>query len=451
VQAALEGGGAGKYRIEYRALGLHDGVERWIRSTGQTLFEDGRPARFIGTAEDITAAKVTEADLHAAKDKAEEANRAKDEFLAMLGHELRNPLAPMLTALELLRVRLGEAGAQEREIIQRQVRNLVQLVDDLLDVAQIRKGKLAVEREALYARQIVTKALEVVTPTLVQRHHRLEVDIQPPSLVVMGDEGRLVQALTNLLTNAVKYTDPGGSISVAVGADEGEVQLRVRDSGRGIPPGLLPRVFDLFVQGERTPDRSEGGLGLGLPIVRSIAERHGGTVTASSGGPGKGSEFVIRLPASVDATPLPVARSLPPQESPGPTVRKVLIVDDNVDAAEALCALLADVGYSCEVAVDGPSGVDRVMTFDPEIVLLDIGLPHIDGYEVARRIRALPRGAHKLIVAVTGYGQEQDRQRSAQAGIDAHLVKPVDFDQLLRILQTMPADTAAQAQLEAAQ
>jgi CheY-like chemotaxis protein len=262
-------------------------------------------------------------------------------------------------------------------------------------------------------------------------------------MIVMGDEQRLVQALTNLLANAAKYTDAGGSITVAVGVDGAEVQLRVRDSGRGIAPGLLPRVFDLFVQGDRTPDRSEGGLGLGLPIVRSIVERHGGSVSAFSGGVGRGSEFVMKLPVAPDTTPLPAARPLLASATDAPSVRKVLIVDDNADAAQALCALLSDIGYSCETAFDGPSGLEAVTRFDPDVVLLDIGLPHVDGYEVARRIRCLPRGAQKLIVAVTGYGQEQDRQRSAEAGFDAHLVKPVDFDQLLLILRTARTSAAA--------
>jgi CheY-like chemotaxis protein/two-component sensor histidine kinase len=316
-------------------------------------------------------------------------------------------------------------------------------------VAQIRKGKLTVETEPLYARQIVAKALEVVTPALAHRRHHLEVDIQPPSLVIMADEQRLVQALTNLLTNAVKYTDAGGSILVSAAVDGEEVQLRVRDSGRGIAPAFLPRVFDLFVQGERTPDRSEGGLGLGLPIVRSIVERHGGTISASSGGPGKGSEFVIRLPTAGEATPLPVARPHPAEETPAPSIRKILVVDDNVDVAESFCALLTSSGYSCEVAFDGPSGLEAVKAFDPDVVLLDIGLPHIDGYEVARRIRRLPRGTKKLIVAITGYGQERDRQRSSDAGFDAHLVKPVDFNQLLSILETMASEAAAPEELEA--
>ena len=368
----------------------------------------------IGTAQDVTTAKTNEADLRAAKEQAESANRAKDEFLAMLGHELRNPLAPMLTALELLRVRMGEAGARERDVIHRQVRNLAQLVDDMLDVAQIRKGRMTIAKEALYARQVIAKALEFVTPMLEERRHRLQVDIEPPSLVIVGDERRLIQAVTNLLTNAVKYTEAGGSIRVAASSDGVEVEIRVSDTGKGFSPAFLPRAFDLFVQGDRTPDRSEGGLGLGLPIVRSIVERHGGSVSAASMGIGKGSEFVISLPAAGADTPLPAIRPLFAGDGFAASSPKVLIIDDNRDAADTLHALLRDYGFTCASALDGPSGLETVSSFAPDAILLDLGLPGLDGYEVARRIRSQPDGARVLIVAVTGYGEERDRERSAR-------------------------------------
>ena len=281
---AVRGEDSGKYDIGYRVAGTDTNTAsgRWIRSTAQLFVDGTNGVRLIGTAQDVTAAKTNEVDLRAAKEQAESANRAKDEFLAMLGHELRNPLAPMLTALELLRVRMGEAGARERDVIHRQVRNLAQLVDDMLDVAQIRKGRMTIAKEALYARQVIAKALEFVTPMLEERRHRLQVDIEPPSLVIVGDERRLIQAVTNLLTNAVKYTEAGGSIGVAASSDGVEVEIRVSDTGKGFSPAFLPRAFDLFVQGDRTPDRREGGLGLGLPIVRSIVERHGGRVSAAS-------------------------------------------------------------------------------------------------------------------------------------------------------------------------
>jgi len=427
----------GKYEIEYRVRGHRDdGAARWIRSTGQRLTDAGRFIRLIGTARDVTADKANETELRTARYKAEDANRAKDQFLAMLGHELRNPLAPMLTALELLRVRLGEAGAREREVIHRQVRNLAQLVDDLLDVAQIRKGRMALEKTSIYARQIVALACDVVAPMLEERRHRLEIDIQPPALILVGDERRLVQALTNLLTNAVKYTEPGGSIGVSVVGENDEIVLGVRDTGRGISGDLLPHVFDLFVQGERTPDRREGGLGLGLPIVRSIVERHGGTVSVTSGGAGKGSEFLIRLPATGTDTPLPAVR--PVTTTRGSSNEKVLIIDDNTDAADSLGALLRDSGFTCASALDGPSGLNTVTSFGPDVILLDLGLPGLDGYEVARRIRALPDGDRYLIVAITGYGEDRDRRRSTEAGFDAHLVKPVELEQLLTIVRAAP-------------
>jgi PAS domain S-box-containing protein len=447
IENALSGEDGGRYVVDYPSLALDGGAERWIRSTGQAVFSHGRATRLIGTVEDVTAAKTAESELRGAKENAEEASRAKDEFLAMLGHELRNPLAPILTALELLRVRVGNAGAREREIIHRQVQNLVQLVDDLLDVARIRRGKLTMRHEPVYVRQIVARALEVVSPLLEQHRHRLEVDVQTSDAIVMGDEQRLIQVVTNLLTNAIKYTDPGGTITIQMSATSAEVSLLVRDSGRGIPPSLIPRIFDVFVQGERTPDRSEGGLGLGLTIVRSIIERHGGIVAAFSAGPGRGSEFTVALPAAAVDTPLPAVR--PPQAA-GPAAgeaMRVLVVDDNEDAARTLCDFLSQGGNVCRTAFDGLSALDVVSEFDPNVVLLDLGLPKLDGYEVAKRIRAMPGGDQRMVVAVTGYGQEQDRQRSAAAGFDAHLVKPVDLNQLLAIVGAATSPDAARRAL----
>jgi CheY-like chemotaxis protein len=271
---------------------------------------------------------------------------------------------------------------------------------------------------------------------LEERRHRLEIDIQPPSLIVVGDERRLVQALTNLLTNAVKYTEPGGAIRVSVAAEGEDVALCVSDSGRGISREFLPHVFDLFVQGERTPDRREGGLGLGLPIVRSIIERHGGLVSAASEGIGKGAAFSIRLPATGADTPLPAVRPVTP--TPEPFDQKVLVIDDNTDAADSLCALLRDGGFTCGSALDGPSGLNMVASFEPDAILLDLGLPGLDGYEVARRVRALPGGQRYLIVAITGYGEDRDRQRSTEAGFDAHLVKPVDPSRVLALIDEAP-------------
>ncbi len=310
---------------------------------------------------------------------------------------------------------------------------------------------MTIAKEALYARQVIAKALEFVTPMLEERRHRLQVDIDPPSLVIVGDERRLIQAVTNLLTNAVKYTEAGGSIRVAASSDGVEVEIRVSDTGKGFSPAFLPRAFDLFVQGDRTPDRSEGGLGLGLPIVRSIVERHGGRVSAASMGIGKGSEFVISLPAAGADTPLPAIRPLFAGDGFASSSPKVLIIDDNRDAADTLHALLRDYGFTCASALDGPSGLETVSSFAPDAILLDLGLPGLDGYEVARRIRSQPDGARVLIVAVTGYGEERDRERSAQAGFDAHLVKPVDPDQLLAVLRGPSRRTVTLDGVESAQ
>jgi signal transduction histidine kinase/DNA-binding NarL/FixJ family response regulator len=448
IQSAAAGDAHARHDVDVRVLDANGRAQRWMHFTAQLLFEGAEAVRLIGTAQDVTPAKTSEAELRNAKEQAEETSRAKDEFLAMLGHELRNPLAPMLTALELLRVRMGEAGARERGVIHRQVKNLAQLVDDLLDVAHIRKGRMEIAKQPIYARQIVAEALEMVTPMLEEHRHHLEVDIQPPSLVIVGDGRRLVQAVTNLLTNAVKYTDPGGAVRVVVETEGQQAVVRVSDTGRGIPASLLPRVFDLFVQGERTPDRRDGGLGLGLPIVRSIVERHGGTVSAFSGGAGAGSEFVIQLPASAADTPLPAALAPVPADRLAGFTSKILIIDDNRDLADSLQALLCDHGFSCVAALDGPSGLEAVASFAPDAILLDLGLPGLDGYEVARRIRASADGDRRLLVAVTGYGEERDRQRSAEAGFDAHLVKPVDFDQLLTVLHAMSRVVAADASPE---
>lgn len=358
--------------------------------------------------------------------EAEAANRAKDEFLAMLGHELRNPLAPILTAIEVMKQRAEQGSLRERDVIERQVKHVVMLVDDLLDVSRIAQGKVELRKRPMALTDVVTKALEACSPILEDRDHHLAIDLAP-GLVVDGDEARLCQVLSNLITNAAKYTPREGRIAL-VGTREGdEVVIVVRDNGMGIPPELLPNLFDLFVQGTRTLDRSDGGLGLGLSIVQSLVRLHGGTVAVRSDGIGKGSEFEVRLPAldaAALATPDVVAMR---DKEPSATGRKVLIVDDNADAAELLADLLTAMGHETRVAFDGPSGLDAAAGFQPDIAFLDIGLPAMDGYELARRIRSEHDASHIRLVALTGYGQESDRQRSTAAGFDHHMVKPINL------------------------
>ncbi|HXU81849.1 MAG TPA: ATP-binding protein, partial [Polyangia bacterium] len=370
----------------------------------------------------------------AAREGAEDANRAKDEFLAMLGHELRNPLSPILTALQMMKLRGDEAHVKERGIIERQVRHLARLVDDLLDVSRITRGKVELHRDRVELAELVAQAVEVASPLFEERVHHLHTDVTP-GLAVVGDEHRLTQVLSNLLTNAAKYTPPGGRIDVIARAEDDKAVIKVRDTGKGIPPDLLSRVFDLFVQGYRTPDRSGGGLGLGLSIVRMLVAMHGGQVTASSAGTGKGSEFTVSLPLDTStgaALPAPEAPAVARVRASG--ARRVLVVDDNRDAAELLAEALELEGYQTRVAYDGPSALRLAAEFRPELAFLDIGLPVMDGYDLARRLRALDQGP-LVLVAVTGYGQPADRARSAEAGFDEHLVKPIGIDSALAIAE----------------
>jgi signal transduction histidine kinase len=366
-----------------------------------------------------------------------EAVRARDEFLAMLGHELRNPLAPILTALELVKMRGDDPARREHQVIERQARHLVRLVDDLLDVSRVTRGKITLRRAPVELGAVVAKAIETASPLIEQRRHHLRVDVAPAGLPIFADEARLVQVVSNLLANAAKYTDPGGEIRVEARRRGAEIALSVADTGAGIPPELLPVLFDAFVQGSRTMDRHAGGLGLGLAIARSLTALHGGTIEARSGGPGRGSEFVIRLPAH-DEVP---ASAPEPRAASRPDVRpaRVLLVDDNQDAAAMLADALAAHGFVVRVATDPLEARASLGSFHAEAVVLDIGLPVIDGYELATRIRRR-HGPSLRLVALTGYGQSVDRRRSREAGFDAHLVKPVDLPELVRALH---ADTVA--------
>jgi signal transduction histidine kinase/ActR/RegA family two-component response regulator len=391
----------------------------------------GRAALSIDNARLYSEARRTSQSL-------EEASRAKDAFLAMLGHELRNPLSPIVTALELMRLRGGDTFARERAVIERQVEHLTRLVDDLLDMSRITRGKIELRKRVVEVAEIVAKAIETASPLLEQRAHRLVVGVPTAGLAVEGDETRLAQVVTNLLTNAAKYTDPDGKITIAAARAGDAIEIRVRDTGAGIAPDLLPHVFDLFVQGRRALDRSQGGLGLGLAIVRSLVDMHGGSVSASSDGPGRGSEFVVRLPAAKAKHPVP-------ETTVGVAARRahrarcVLVVDDNEDAAHGIAAWLKAQGHTVRVAFDGPSALRAAAELRPEIALLDIGLPLMDGYELAGRLRALPSLHDVKLVAITGYGQDADRARSAAAGFEEHLVKPVMLERIAALVDTLGA------------
>jgi signal transduction histidine kinase/ActR/RegA family two-component response regulator len=369
--------------------------------------------------------------LHAA----EAANRAKDEFLAMLGHELRNPLAPILTALHIMKQRGDEASARERTVIERQVDHLTRLVDDLLDVSRIAQGKVELKLRRVELSEIVSRAIEMASPLLEQRAHTLVLEVERVGLPVFGDVARLTQVVSNLLTNAAKYTLSGGRITISTDRDGDELVLRVRDNGIGMSPEILEHAFDLFVQGKQSVERAQGGLGLGLTIVRSIVERHRGSVSAHSEGPNEGSEIVVHLPqARPEDDDAAEARKQTPERALILRTPHVLIVDDNEDAAEMLARALQSFGCEVDMMHDGPEVLRMAATRTFDVALLDIGLPVIDGYELATRMRAMPNLAHTKLFAVTGYGQDSDRSRALAAGFDEHLVKPVNVEKLVALV-----------------
>lgn len=374
------------------------------------------------------------AEERTARAAAEAANRAKDQFLAMLGHELRNPLAPMVTALQIMRMRDPNAFANERRIIERQVRHMTRLVDDLLDVSRLARGRIALRLQRCEAADVVGRALEMARPLIESRRHRVEVDVAS-GLVLDADADRLTQALCNLLSNAAKFTPPGGHIAVHAAQQGPEILLRVRDNGAGISPELRERLFEPFAQGAQSLARAQGGLGLGLAIVRELATLHGGTVEARSDGESRGSEFMLRLPAasSSSAPSAPIEEAPAQTRKPGPALR-VLVVDDNADAAAMLGHLLRSSGLDVRVAHDGPEALGAAEHFKPQAAFLDLGLPAMDGVELAARLRALPGLSGLRLAALTGYGQDSDRARTAAAGFDAHFVKPVSEEALVDFL-----------------
>jgi PAS domain S-box-containing protein len=417
------------YEIQYR-LRHRSGEYRWTLGRALPIYSDsGRILRWMGTCTDIHDQKVAEERL-------KEADVRKDEFLAMLAHELRNPLAPISAAAQLLQIgAIDEARVrQTSQIIGRQVHHLTSLVDDLLDVSRVTRGLVELDMAQVDVGHVVADAVEQVTPLIRARHHHLGLQLPPDAPLVMGDKKRLVQVIVNLLNNAAKYTREGGQLLLKTEVSDTQVIIEVSDNGIGMAPELVSRAFDMFTQAERSPDRSSGGLGLGLALVRSLVGLHHGTVSCTSPGPGQGSTFTVCLPrllvqAGLDAAPAPA-----PSPHGGAAPLRILVVDDNVDAASTLSMLLEAGGHEVMTEYRPQAALERARTEAPQVCILDIGLPGMDGNELAQRLRALPRMDSAMLVAVTGYGQDNDRERTLAAGFDHHLVKPVDTGALAAIL-----------------
>ena len=372
-------------------------------------------------------AQIRRAD--ALRAEAEQASQTKDQFLAVLGHELRNPLAPALTALELMKARDPQTFVKERQILERQVAHMVRLVNDLLDVSRLARGKVQLERRRFEIREAVDRGIDMASPLIVQRGHTFDVRVPDGGLIIDGDSARIVQVISNLLTNAAKYTPPGGRIALTATASADQVVLVCEDNGPGIPEELVARLFDPFAQGPRTIERSEGGLGLGLTLARAFAEVHGGTI-AYERPAGHGSRFILKLPAAADAGPVrPTEASLPLR---GSAPQRILLVDDNLDANEMLQSALEAAGHQVVTAANGPDALAGASKAPPDVGVLDIGLPGMDGYELARRLRAICPDAR--LIALTGYGQISDHDAALAAGFDAHCAKPVAISALLAVI-----------------
>jgi signal transduction histidine kinase/ActR/RegA family two-component response regulator len=366
-----------------------------------------------------------------------DAARMKDEFLATLAHEIRNPLAPILAAVQLMRLPTVPEmqRTRARDMIERQVEHLVRLVDDLLDISRITRGVITLQREPIDVADVVARAVETSRPTIDQRRHELAITLPERSVVVTGDLTRLSQVVSNLLNNAAKFTPEGGHIELAAREIDRHIEIRVTDSGIGIAPEMLSRVFELFTQIEDTPQRGSPGLGIGLALVRSIVDMHGGTVTAHSAGLGHGTTLVVRLPLSHEESAIEPVVDPSDQQLDSSNPRRVLIVDDNREAADLLASLVSTAGHEVRVAYDGQQALRITTAFTPHVALLDLGMPGLTGFEVAKQIRSQSWGERTCLVAVTGWGQQRDRQQAVDAGFDAHLVKPVRIRDLRKALQ----------------
>jgi PAS domain S-box-containing protein len=404
-----------------------DGVDRWWNISLVPLHEqNANPTSVLILTEDITVRKEAESELHRSQAVLQDGDRRKDEFLATLAHELRNPLAPIRTAAQILgSPKLAPQQLRwAQSVIQRQVGHMALLLDDLLDIARITRGKLELKRERVRLTEIVEAAVEAARPLLDGKHHNFCVALPTEELILYADPLRLSQVLSNLLTNSAKYTDPGGHIELSVYVRSNTLCLSVKDDGIGIAPESLQRIFEMFSQVDSASARSEGGLGIGLALVKGILDLHGGTIGATSDGPGLGSEFIVRLP--LVAANAGRAVSAGPESPPAATGRRVIVADDNRDAADALAMLLELAGHEVRVAYGGRIALALAQTFRPDVALLDIGMPDLSGYEVAKELRRRPWGTAIYLIALTGWGRDDDRQQTRMAGFDRHITKPID-------------------------
>ncbi len=432
AEKALSSGRAENIRWHVRK----DGSRFWGDGLMLPLKDDaGIVQGFVKLFRDRTAELLAE-------EARAEADRRKDEFLAILAHELRNPLAAIGNAAQ---VALREDAASEalqwsKQVIARQVKNLSIMIDDLLDVSRINQGKIQLKREPLHVGPVIARAIEAVSHLIEDKRHELNVSVATGAMRVKADPTRLEQVVTNLITNAAKYTDPGGKINVSAYPQDGSVVIKVSDNGIGLTPEMLTEVFELFAQVDKTLDRARGGLGIGLAVVKKIVEMHGGSVTASSAGLGKGSEFSIRLDALNDRAP---SRGQERGQGGAALTRRILVVDDSVDTAIGMARLLRMAGHEVEIVHDGNAAIETARAFHPEVLLLDLGLPGLSGYEVAAILSKEPEFKDSIFIAASGYGQDQDREQSRAAGFDHHVAKPVDFDLLTDLIASPKSDRRA--------
>jgi PAS domain S-box-containing protein len=421
------------YDIEFRSMQA-DGSVRWLAGKGQVFTDDrGRATRMMGLEMDVSDRKGLEDELRQRAGELADADRRKDEFLAMLAHELRNPLAPLSNALHLLE-RGGADKDRVREMAERQVRHLTRLVDDLLDVSRITQGKISLRKERVLLSDVVTRALEMMRAVLDSRGHQLTVSMPPRPVRFEADAARLAQVVANLLSNAAKFTPSGGSIWLTAEPLDGEVVIRVRDTGVGLAADLLPNVFDLFVQGDASLDRTRGGLGIGLTLVRRLVELHGGRVEARSPGLGQGSEFLVYLPTVEATLAESAAESTQPAEPHTARGLRIVIVEDNQDAAESMAMVLGLWGHEVQIAFDAMAALDLAERAAPDVIISDLGLPGMSGYDLAKKLRQHPTFGRVVLIALSGYARDDDKRRALAAGFDHHLVKPADLDSLAELL-----------------